>query len=107
MSRQDSLPGTSDERDEVQRLRAALDVALLRLQRQEDAPAQPGAASAAERQRSEHLFAAVFEESPQALMLSRLSDGLIIDVNQEWTFLAGLRRDIVVQHRGGADHALV
>ena len=96
MSQQDSPPGTADERDEVKRLRAALDVALLRLQRQEEAPAQPNSSSAAERQRSEHLFAAVFEESPQALMLSRLSDGLIIDVNLEWTFVAGLRRDIVL-----------
>jgi diguanylate cyclase (GGDEF)-like protein/PAS domain S-box-containing protein len=45
-----------------------------------------------EKRRSESLFEAAFNESPEAIALSRLRDGLIIDVNQEWLRLHGYTR---------------
>lgn len=85
--------------EEVRRLRAALDVALFRLQSlgpADEVDAGRVAGAEGERLRSERLFSAVFDESPEALVLSRFSDGLIVDVNQEWLQLAGFGREEVI-----------
>ncbi len=90
--------GSETDIEEVRRLRAALDVALLRLQSlgQDAETAADVADGATESRRNERVFAAAFEESPEALVLSRLSDGLIIDVNREWLFLSGFAREAVI-----------
>jgi len=90
---------SSSDIEEVRRLRAALDVALFRLQSlgpadEVDAGRVAGAES--ERLRSERLFAAAFDESPEALVLSRFSDGLVVDVNREWLQLVGFAREDVI-----------
>ncbi|MBI3532262.1 MAG: EAL domain-containing protein [Burkholderiales bacterium] len=86
--------------EEIKRLRAALDVArlrLLNLGQSEEAVAQD-IAEMEQRLRSERLFAVAFQESPEALVLSRLSDGLLVDVNQEWLNLTGYTREEAVGH---------
>ena len=74
------------------RLRAALRQAELRLQGtgQEWGERQPT------RRYSERLFSAAFNEGPEAISLTRLSDGLIVDVNQEWLRLTGFSRAEVI-----------
>ncbi len=42
------------------------------------------------------IFKAVFEQSPQAIALTRACDGVIMDVNQEWVHLTGFARADVV-----------
>jgi diguanylate cyclase (GGDEF)-like protein/PAS domain S-box-containing protein len=44
------------------------------------------------KRRSERMFEAAFKESPEAIALSRLKDGRIVDVNQEWLNLYGCTR---------------
>jgi diguanylate cyclase (GGDEF)-like protein/PAS domain S-box-containing protein len=84
----------AEDKDEISRLRAQLREAELRLQAREHDWEQ------LERQRrhSEQLFAAAFDESPEAIGLSRLDDGLIVDVNREWLVLTGFSRDEVIGH---------
>jgi len=51
-----------------------------------------------QRRHSEQLFAAAFEASPEAIVLSRLKDGLILDVNREYLNLTGLSREQAIGH---------
>ena len=74
--------------NDIKRLRAVLDVARLREQGLE--PSEIASYP------SERLFAAAFEQSPEALVLSRLCDGLILHVNQEWLRLSGFGYDEVI-----------
>ncbi|HCY17149.1 MAG: hypothetical protein A2Z93_06530 [Curvibacter sp. GWA2_64_110] len=93
--------GSDVDIEEIRRLRAALDVARLRLQslgQAAEMDAGSGAGVEGDRRRSERLFAAAFNESPEALALSRFSDGLIVDVNQEWLHLTGYAREEVIGH---------
>jgi len=45
---------------------------------------------------SEELFARAFRSSPDAMVISRLSDGQIIDVNDRWETLFGYGRETAV-----------
>lgn len=45
-----------------------------------------------ERRLSERMFAVAFNESPEAISLTRLRDGLIVDVNQEFLNVTGYSR---------------
>ena len=87
--------GSDAHTEEVRRLRAALDVALLRLQNEGPADVPPGDDP---QRRTERLFAAAFAESPEALVLTRHADGLIIDVNREWLLLSGYTREEAIGH---------
>jgi diguanylate cyclase (GGDEF)-like protein/PAS domain S-box-containing protein len=51
-----------------------------------------------QRRHTEQMFIAAFDESPEAIGLSRLDDGLIVDVNQEWLALTGYKREEVIGH---------
>jgi diguanylate cyclase (GGDEF)-like protein/PAS domain S-box-containing protein len=42
--------------------------------------------------RADGIFKAVFEQSPEAIALTRASDGTIVDVNHEWVNLTGFAR---------------
>ncbi len=86
--------GSANDKDEITRLRAQLREAEIRLQTRE------GEWAMLERQRrhTELMFTAAFDESPEAIGLSRFSDGLIIDVNREWLNLTGFTRDEVIGH---------
>ncbi len=86
--------GTADDKNEITQLRAQLREVELRLQERERDWAQ------LERQRrhSEKLFSAAFDESPEAIGLSRLADGLVVDVNQEWLAVTGFKREEVIGH---------
>jgi PAS domain S-box-containing protein len=46
--------------------------------------------------RSEERFAKMFHSSPDAISLSRLADGLLLDVNESWTRLFGYTREETV-----------
>ncbi len=46
--------------------------------------------------RSERLFSVAFNQSPEAIALTRFRDGLIVDVNQEWLWLTGFSREEVL-----------
>jgi len=86
--------GSADDKNEITRLRAQLRAVELCLkEREHDWELLDG-----QRRRSEQLFAAAFDESPEAIGLSRLSDGLIVDVNQEWLAVTGYTRDEVIGH---------
>ena len=61
---------------------------------------EPGNADEVQRRRSERLFSAAFDESPEALSLTRLWDGMFVDVNQEWLRLTGFTREDVLGHTG-------
>ncbi|HSU57502.1 MAG TPA: ATP-binding protein [Candidatus Dormibacteraeota bacterium] len=50
------------------------------------------AASLAERRRAEERFTQAFRSSPDAMLISRLSDGQIIEVNNRWEELFGYER---------------
>jgi diguanylate cyclase (GGDEF)-like protein/PAS domain S-box-containing protein len=80
------------DKKEIGRLRAALADAELRLQAREQAWNEIEAT----RRYSERLFSTAFDESPEAIGLSRLSDGLFVDVNQEWLHMTGYSRDEVI-----------
>ncbi|MBI2746652.1 MAG: EAL domain-containing protein [Burkholderiales bacterium] len=86
--------GTADDKNEITQLRAQLREVELRLQERERDWAQQ------ERQRrhSEKLFSTAFDASPEAIGLSRLADGLIVDVNQEWLAVTGFKREEVIGH---------
>jgi len=86
--------GSADDKDEITRVRAQLREAELRLQERE----RDWALLESQRRHSEALFTAAFDESPEAIGLSRLDDGLIIDVNQEWLALTGYSREEVIGH---------
>ncbi len=45
---------------------------------------------------SEALFRLVFNQSPEAIILLRLRDGGIVEVNREWLLLTGFARDEVL-----------
>ncbi|MEQ1657330.1 MAG: EAL domain-containing protein [Hylemonella sp.] len=86
--------GSSDDKDEITRVRAQLREAELRLQERE----RDWALLESQRHHTDALFTAAFDESPEAIGLSRLSDGLIIDVNQEWLAVTGYTREEVIGH---------
>ncbi|MEK9951682.1 MAG: PAS domain S-box protein, partial [Curvibacter sp.] len=86
--------GSADHKDEIERLRAQLREVELRLQAYE----QASELQARQRRQTEQLFTAAFEDSPEAIGLSRLEDGLIVDVNREWLILTGLMREEVIGH---------
>ncbi len=86
--------GSADNKDEISRLRAQLRDAELRLQERE----RDWNLLESQRRHSEQMFIAAFEESPEAIGLSRLSDGLIVDVNQEWLNVTGYSREEVIGH---------
>ncbi len=46
--------------------------------------------------RSEERFAKIFQASPDAIVISRLSDGRYLEVNQRWLELFGYRREEAV-----------
>ncbi len=85
---------SADDKDEIIRLRAQLREAELRLQERE----RDWHLLESQRRHSEQMFIAAFDESPEAIGLSRLSDGLIVDVNQEWLTVTGYSRDEVIGH---------
>jgi diguanylate cyclase (GGDEF)-like protein/PAS domain S-box-containing protein len=86
--------GSADDKDEITRLRLQLREVELRLQAREHDWEQ----LEHQRRHTELLFTAAFDESPEAIGLSRLDDGLIIDVNREWLALTGFTRDEVIGH---------
>jgi PAS domain S-box-containing protein len=45
---------------------------------------------------SEHLFATAFAQNPAAIALTRLADGVVLDVNATWEALSGYRREEVL-----------
>ncbi|HEX9083000.1 MAG TPA: PAS domain S-box protein [Holophagaceae bacterium] len=53
-------------------------------------------ASEAALRESEQLFALAFSENPAAIVLSRLADGVLLDVNATWETLTGYRREEVL-----------
>src|SRR5919204_446484 len=46
--------------------------------------------------RSEERFAQLFRENPAGLLVSRLSDGVVLDVNDAWLGMTGFARDETV-----------
>jgi len=50
---------------------------------------------------SEELFAKAFRRSPDAMVISRQSDGRIIDVNARWATLFGIDRGLAVERMLG------
>jgi len=86
--------GSADDQDEITRLRAQLREAEARLQARE----HDWELLERQRRNTEMLFTAAFEESPEAIGLSRLDDGLIVDVNTEWLALTGYTREEVIGH---------
>ena len=52
-------------------------------------------------QASEELFAKAFRGSPEAMVISRQSDGRIIDVNDRWETLFGISRGLAVERMLG------
>ena len=46
--------------------------------------------------RSDERFAKVFHSSPDAIVISRLSDGVYVDINDAWEKLCGYSRDDVI-----------
>lgn len=85
------MPSTVDP-EEIKRLRAALDEAQARLRGLDEKKAH----DQEERRHAKHLFSAAFDESPEALALSRWRDGMLVDVNQEWLHLTGFAREDVL-----------
>lgn len=47
---------------------------------------------------SEQKFSRAFHASPDGLLISRLSDGLLLDINDGFTAITGYQRDQAVQH---------
>ena len=86
--------GSADDKDEITRLRAQLREAQARLQARE----HDWELLERQRRHTELLFTAAFEDSPEAIGLSRLGDGLIVDVNREWLALTGFTREEVIGH---------
>ncbi|MDH4134192.1 MAG: PAS domain S-box protein, partial [Gammaproteobacteria bacterium] len=85
---------TANNHDELTRLRAQLREAEQRLQQRE----REWEVIDRQRRMTERLFTAAFDESPEAIGISRLSDGLLVDVNQEWLNLTGYAREEVIGH---------
>ncbi len=84
----------AEDKNENMQLRARLREVELRLQERE----RDWELLERKRRHSERLFSAAFDESPEAIGLSRLADGLIIDVNQEWLAVTGYTREEVIGH---------
>jgi diguanylate cyclase (GGDEF)-like protein/PAS domain S-box-containing protein len=80
------------QNDEIGLLRAALAQAELSLRDRQLTLDKVEA----QRRYAERLFSAAFDESPEAISLSRLSDGLFVDINQEWLRLTGFSREEVI-----------
>jgi PAS domain S-box-containing protein len=78
------------ENEEIARLRAALEDAEQRLRVADQGTLET------KRRYTERLFFAAFDESPEPMALTRLRDGLIVDVNQEWLLLTRFSRDEVI-----------
>jgi PAS domain S-box-containing protein len=72
---------------------AELTAALTQTSRQLQAEMAARQSLEAERQKSEHNFAALFQASPDAMILSRISDGVIIEVNEATVEQTGYTRD--------------
>ena len=85
---------SADEGNDIDQLRARLRQLELRLQERE----RDWELLDRQRRHSQQMFIAAFDESPEAIALSRLSDGLIVDVNQEWLTVTGYRREEVIGH---------
>jgi diguanylate cyclase (GGDEF)-like protein/PAS domain S-box-containing protein len=83
-----------DNQEEISRLRAELREVQSRLQARE----LDWELLERRRRHTERLFTAAFDESPEAIGLSRLDDGLIVDVNREWLSLTGYTREEVIGH---------
>jgi len=49
-----------------------------------------------ERQTAEERFTKAFRASPDAISISRLSDGVLLDVNEHWLQMLGYQRDEVI-----------
>jgi diguanylate cyclase (GGDEF)-like protein/PAS domain S-box-containing protein len=86
--------GSADDKNEITRLRAQLREAETRLRSRE----HDWELLERQRRHTELLFTAAFDESPEAIGLSRLDDGLIVDVNREWLVLTGFTREEVIGH---------
>jgi PAS domain S-box-containing protein len=56
------------------------------------------AASIAERGKAEERFTRVFRSSPDAMLITRLKDRRIIDVNERWEQMLGHRREESIGH---------
>ncbi len=82
----------SHEQDTIEQLRARLHEAEQRLRERE----QDWVRLQQQRHHGEQLFAAAFAAGPVAMVLSRLDDGLILDVNREYLSLTGLAREEVI-----------
>ena len=82
----------SPDREEIGQLRAALAQAEHRLAATE----LEALALETRRRHSERLFFTAFHESPEAIVLARLSDGMFVDANEEWLRLTGFSRAEVV-----------
>jgi len=83
---------TKNRDETIEQLRARLQQAEQRLRERE----QDGARLEQQRRYSEQLFAAAFDASPAAIVLSRLDDDLILDVNREYLNLTGRARKEVI-----------
>ncbi len=84
----------AEDKNEIARLRMQLREAELRLQERERDWEQLDR----RRRHTEQLLTAAFEEGPEAVALSRLHDGLLVDVSEEWLALTGHTRDEVIGH---------
>ncbi len=54
-----------------------------------------------QRAEAEHLFATAFEANPESVCLSRVEDGIFINVNQRFLDFYGLRKDQVIGKTAG------
>ncbi len=88
------MAAADDDKNEISRLRAQLREAELRLQARE----RDWELLERQRRHTQQLFTAAFDESPEAIGLSRLDDGLMVDVNQEWLAVTGYTREEVIGH---------
>ncbi len=88
------MAAADDNKEELERLRSQLREAQTRLETRE----QDWLRMEKQRRHTEMLFTAAFDESPEAIGLSRLEDGLIVDVNREWLALMGYTREEVIGH---------
>ena len=60
-----------------------------------------GTRAETERQLSEQRFARIFHSSPDAIIISRLDDGVYVELNDKWIELCGYARDELVGKSSG------